>query len=140
MKLSSRAKYGLRICFLLGLNENEICPLTTLVKQTDLSPKYLEQILAMLKNGGIVNSKRGVDGGYILSRPAEEITILEILKALHDDFEITECVTNNCSDDYCPNRNILKKLYETVNNTLNTTSLREMIEDYRKNCKDGRQH
>lgn len=134
MKLSSRARYGLRICFLLGLNEREICSLTNLVKQTDLSQKYLEQILSMLKKNGIVNAKRGMDGGYILTRSPEEITILDILRALEDDFEITDCVTDNCSDRYCPNRIVFKKLYDSVNRSLNSTTLRDMIDEYRKNC------
>ncbi len=135
MKLSSRARYGLRICFLLGLNEGEICSLSNLVKQTDLSQKYLEQILSMLKKNGIVNAKRGVDGGYVLTHPTDKITLLAILRALEDDFEITDCVSDNCSDKYCPNRTVLKKLYETVNRSLESTTLKDMIDDCRKNCK-----
>lgn len=135
MKLSSRARYGLRICFLLGLSEGEISSLTNLVKQTDLSPKYLEQILAKLKKNGIVKAKRGADGGYVLSKSTQDISVLDILKALDDDFEITECVADNCTDKYCPNRNVLKKLYDTVTASLEATTLKDMIEDFRKNCK-----
>lgn len=137
MKLSSRARYGLRICFLLALNGSEICSLTNLVRQTDLSPKYLEQILAKLRRAGLVGAKRGADGGYVLTRPAEQINILQILKALDDDFEITDCVSDNCNDEYCPNRSVFKKLYVTVNGTLGAITLKDMIEDCRKNCNDG---
>ena len=79
MKLSTRARYGLRITFLIGLSGEKPVSLTNLVKQTDLSEKYLGQLLIMLRKGGIVESLRGSQGGYFLSRPADEISIKEVL-------------------------------------------------------------
>lgn len=106
MKLSTRARYGLRLCFLVGISNEKSVSLKTLVKQTNLSEKYLEQILSMLKKGAIMNSIRGTNGGYYLTKAAEEIKIGDILEALNDSFEVTDCVTGKCDDEYCPNRRI----------------------------------
>lgn len=130
MRLSTRAKYGLRLCFLIAVSNEEIVSLTTLVKQTNLSEKYLEQILAKLKKNSIVVSKRGSSGGYSLARNKSEISINDILIALDDDFEFTDCVSGKCKDAYCPNKKIFSRIYEGVNEILNQTTLQDMIQDY----------
>ena len=131
MKLSTRARYGLRITFLLGVSENKKVSLSTLVKQTDLSEKYLEQLLGMLRRGGVVGTVRGANGGYFLARKASEITIKEVLLALDDAFEITDCINGKCTDEYCPNKLIFKKIYDGIDGLLTSTTLEDMIKDYR---------
>ncbi|MBR2988678.1 MAG: Rrf2 family transcriptional regulator, partial [Clostridia bacterium] len=113
MKLSTRARYGLRLCFLIGV-AGEKTSLPTLVKQTDLSEKYLEQLLAMLRKGGVVESVRGAGGGYYLSKSADQTTIKEILVALDDGFEMTDCISGKCQDEYCPNKIIFRRLYDGI--------------------------
>ncbi|MBQ7224581.1 MAG: Rrf2 family transcriptional regulator [Clostridia bacterium] len=130
MKLSTRARYGLRLIFNIGIATDKIS-LPTLIKQTDLSEKYAEQLLGMLRKAGIVESVRGAGGGYYLSRPSSEITIKEILVALDDSFEITDCVSGKCQDNYCPNKIIFKRLYDGIDGLLSSTTLADMINDYR---------
>ena len=130
MKLSTRARYGLRICFLIGAADGEIVSLTTLVKKTNLSQKYLEQILTMLKKGNILMSVRGTLGGYHLARNADDITINQILTALDDDFKITECSTGVCTEVGCPNKIIFYRLYHEITKILEGTTLHDMIIDY----------
>lgn len=130
MKLSTRARYGLRICFLMGLTE-ETLSLTALTKQTNLSEKYLEQILRMLKKAGIVYSRRGISGGYGLSRTPAEITVQELLVALNDAFDIADCTTGACTDEYCPNRKLIARLYSEITKTLSQTTLQDMIDEYK---------
>jgi Rrf2 family protein len=128
MKLSTRARYGLRICYLLGLNK-EVTSLSELVNQTDLSKKYLEQLLGMLRRAGIVGTKRGKNGGYYLLRPASQITADEILTALDDNFEIADCVAGNCDDEYCPNKPLFIRLYKDIKKVLTSTTLQDFISD-----------
>ena len=130
MKLSTRARYGLRLCFLIGV-AGEKTSLPTLVKQTDLSEKYLEQLLAMLRKGGVVESVRGAGGGYYLSKSADQTTIKEILVALDDGFEMTDCISGKCQDEYCPNKIIFRRLYDGIDSILSQTTLADMINDYR---------
>ncbi len=129
MKLSTRANYGLRLCFLIAIAKETIS-LATLVKQTGLSQKYLEQLIGMLKKGGIVSSSRGANGGYVLSRGADEISIKDILVAVNDNLEV-ECVSGDCKDEYCPNRRIFTRLYDEMDKLLSSLSLKDMIDDYK---------
>lgn len=135
MRLSTRATYGMRLCFMLALSKAPLSA-SQLVKQTDVSIKYIEQLLAMLKRGGIVNSYRGKAGGYVLSRDPREITLGDMLDALGDGFDAPACVFGNCDDMYCPNRNVLTKLNEDINRIFDGVSLSDIVNDYRNNC-DG---
>ena len=130
MRFSTRATYGLRLCFLIGIAESKIS-LTSLTAQTHLSQKYLEQLLSMLKKGGIVESTRGASGGYVLSRSAEEITIKDILAAVDDAIEVSDCKSGECGDEYCPNRRILTRLYEEMDKLTSSFTLKDMIDDYK---------
>ena len=131
MKFSTRARYGLRICFLIAVNSDDCISLATLAAQTSLSEKYLEQIMSKLKAGGIVKSVRGASGGYYLSRSAKDISVNEILRALEDSFEISDCAVDGCADEYCPNKKIFKRLYDGMNSMLDNFSLEDMISDYK---------
>ncbi len=130
MKLSTRAKYGLRLCFLMGLS-NDTVSLTQLVKQTNLSAKYLENILLKLRRGGIVSAERGASGGYRLNKPANEISVNDVLVCLDDGFEFSECVTDSCHDEYCPNKRVFKRVYSEINAILKATTVDDMINDYK---------
>lgn len=129
MRFSTRANYGLRLCFLIGIAEDTIS-LSALTKQTGLSQKYLEQLLSMLKKGGIVDSTRGVSGGYVLSRPASEISLGEIFKAVNDHIKV-DCVSGECGDEYCPNRRIFIRLYDEIDKLFSSLTLKDMIDDYK---------
>ncbi len=108
---------------------------STLVKQTDLGIKYLEQLLAMLKRGDIVYAYRGKSGGYLLTREPQFITVDDMLTALDDGFDAPKCVIGTCDDIYCPNRNVLTTLSDGITEVLKSVTLLDMINDYRtKNC------
>ncbi len=134
MKLSTTATYGLRICFLLALSEKTLS-LPVLVERTDLSEKYLERILGMLRKGGIVGAKRGAGGGYYLLRPPSSISVSDILNALGGNIVIAECAAGKCDDAYCPNRNLFRKIYGAVDEIVHNTTLEDMIYEYRCDTK-----
>ena len=136
MRLSTRATYGMRLCFMLALSKSPLSA-AQLVKQTDVSIKYLEQLLAMLKRGDIVTAYRGKSGGYILSRDPHDITVGDMLTALDDGFDAPACVLGTCDDAYCPNRNVLNKLNDGINKVLDSVTLQDIINDYRNNCGAG---
>ena len=88
MKLSTRARYGLKALIDLGLHsENETVSLQSIAERQDISVSYLEQLMAMLKKAGLVTSSRGAYGGYRLGRPAEEISVGDILRVLEGGLE-----------------------------------------------------
>ena len=133
MRLSTRATYGMRLCFMLALARSPLSA-SQLLGQTDVGIKYLEQLLAMLIRVEIVFAYRGKSGVYMLAREPQFITIGDMLVALDDGFDAPECVWGVCDDIYCPNRNVLGKLNEGINNVLQSVTLLDMVNDYRSGC------
>jgi Rrf2 family iron-sulfur cluster assembly transcriptional regulator len=84
VKVSTRGDYASRALLSLSLHEGEGGPTSVrdLAERTGLPQPYLEQILLALKGAGLVRSKRGVGGGYVLARPPEEITLGQIVSAV----------------------------------------------------------
>ncbi len=84
MKVSTRGDYASRALLSLALRSGETAPTSVrdIAERTALPQPYLEQILLALKGAGLVRSKRGVGGGYVLARPADEITLGQIVSAV----------------------------------------------------------
>ena len=84
MKVSTRGDYASRALLSLALHEGRTRPTSVrdVAERTGLPQPYLEQILLALKGAGLVRSKRGVGGGYVLARPPEEVTLGEIVSAV----------------------------------------------------------
>ena len=84
MRVSTRGDYASRALLSLALRDDLTTPTSVrdLAQRTGLPQPYLEQILLSLKSVGLVRSKRGVGGGYVLARGAESITLAEIVAAV----------------------------------------------------------
>lgn len=84
MKVSTRGDYASRALLSLALHGEADGPITVrqIADRTGLPQPYLEQILLALKGAGLVRSKRGVGGGYVLARPAEEISLAAVIRAV----------------------------------------------------------
>lgn len=84
MRVSTRGDYASRALLSLALHAGDTTPTSVrdIAERTGLPQPYLEQILLALKGAGIVISKRGVGGGYVLARPAEDITLGAIVSAV----------------------------------------------------------
>jgi Rrf2 family protein len=81
MNISVKGEYALHALFDLACRSNaEPVKIAEIAKRQKIPQKFLELILAGLKQGGFVESRRGADGGYLLARPAESITIGEVLR------------------------------------------------------------
>ncbi len=84
VKVSTRGDYASRALLSLALRDDQATPASVrdLAARTGLPRSYLEQILLSLKGAGLVVSKRGVGGGYLLARPASLITLAEVVVAV----------------------------------------------------------
>jgi Rrf2 family iron-sulfur cluster assembly transcriptional regulator len=84
VKVSTRGDYASRALLSLALHAETSGPTSVrdIAERTGLPQPYLEQILLALKGAGLVRSKRGVGGGYVLARPPEEITLGQIVSAV----------------------------------------------------------
>lgn len=83
MKVSRTMTYAVQALLLLGQKRSgELVPCSRLSTEGQMPDRFLLQILRSLVNGGILQSSRGVDGGYRLAKPPEQITLLEVLEAV----------------------------------------------------------
>ena len=136
MKISTRGRYGLRALVELANCEYGKCiPLRTVAERHGMSEDYLEQLFAPLKKAGIVKSVRGAQGGYKLSRPANEISAAEVIRVLEGTLSPVDCLedeTYECPAASCVNcstRPVWEKLYAGVNEVLETIRLADLIEE-----------
>src|SRR5215470_15676302 len=83
MRMSTRGDYAARALLSLALHGSDRpTSVKEIAERTHLPQPYLEQILLSVKGAGLVRSKRGVGGGYVLARPPEEITLADIVAAV----------------------------------------------------------
>jgi Rrf2 family protein len=84
MKVSTRGDYASRALLSMALHAGDLGPQSVrdIALRTGLPQPYLEQILLVLKGAGLVRSKRGVGGGYVLARSPEQVTLAEIVSAV----------------------------------------------------------
>ena len=82
MRVSAKVDYALRATIELAAAAPEQVKGERLAAAQSIPHKFLENILADLRNGGIVASQRGADGGYRLARPAEEITVADVIRVV----------------------------------------------------------
>src|SRR5439155_263371 len=83
MMFSTKAEYGIRVLVeLAGRDGEHPVPLAEIAEANGLPLAYLEHLVARLRKAGLVESRRGARGGYLLARPADEITMAEVVEAL----------------------------------------------------------
>ena len=103
MKLSTRTRYGIRAILELAENYgNGPLQLKTIASHQNISAKYLEQLMIMLKSAGIVRSVMGSKGGYLLARPATQIKISDCFTCLEGPIITTECVGDDAACQHSP--------------------------------------
>ena len=91
MRLTSFTDFGLRALMRLAGEPNRIFSTDEIARQFGISRNHLTKIIQALANGGIVRTRRGKTGGFELARPADQITIGEIVRLLESDQPLVEC-------------------------------------------------
>ena len=136
MRLTTKGRYAVRALYCLSTYQTDRpTPLSEVAKRQNISLNFLEQLFVHLRKNGIVSSVRGPRGGYKLSKPPENITIGEILRAVGEStFPVF------CSDDFiagkkaCPRADecvthmLWDKLGKTINKFLDSTTLADLAD------------
>lgn len=139
MKISTRGRYALRLMLDLALNySGNYIPLKAIAQRQEISDKYLEQIINILSKAGFVQSARGTQGGYRLSRQPSQYTAGEILRLAEGSIAPVACLecAGSCDKtDSCLTIGLWRKMQEAINEVVDNTTLEDMIKEYR-----GRQH
>ena len=132
MKLSTRSRYGTRLMLDMARHYHEgPLQLGDIAKRQEVSVKYLEQIIIPLKKARYIKSARGRNGGHILTKPPEEITVGEIVALLEDSSCLVACDKDDtvCERaDTCPTRLLWKEAYEAMFDRLEAMTLADLVE------------
>ena len=126
VKVSTRGDYATRALLSLTLHGVERpTSVKEIAERTSLPQPYLEQILLAVKGAGIVHSKRGVGGGYVLARPPEEITIADILSAVDGPIELPGTTHDHC-EGHCIVQEVWADVSEAMRDFLDGMSLADL--------------
>ncbi len=96
MNVSSRCYYALRAIYTLaGHHEERPMKIADIAEEQRIPLRFLEAILNQLKGGGFVQSRRGAEGGYKLARPADKLTVGEVIRFIDGPIAPVDCVSQS---------------------------------------------
>jgi Rrf2 family cysteine metabolism transcriptional repressor len=140
MIFTTKAEYGVRLLIQLGLHGGDApVSLKAVAEAEDLPLAYLERIAALLKKADLVGATRGAHGGYVLARPAEEITMDQVVLALEGAIAPMDCFFDDregrvlCShgegehQQHCATKLLWTRVQMGVIRSLQRTTLAELV-------------
>nr|MDD6336233.1 RrF2 family transcriptional regulator [bacterium] len=131
MLLSTKARYGLKAAFELAQAGNAYVQLGDIAASQGISVAYLEKLLGKLRREGLVEGQRGTHGGYRLTRPPQDITVGEVLRALEGSMTAAACLDGHACEmaQACVTRRVWEKLQKGIDGVLDGMTLEDMIRD-----------
>jgi Rrf2 family cysteine metabolism transcriptional repressor len=139
MMFSTKAEYGVRVMVELARRAGaEPIPLAEVAAHDGLPLAYLEHLVARLRKAGLVDSRRGSHGGYLLARPASEITMAEVVEALEGSIAPIECISEAADgsivcaresgpEHVCPTKLLWTRVRYSIVSTLRETTLADLL-------------
>ncbi|CAH8708569.1 Rrf2 family transcriptional regulator [Paenibacillus thiaminolyticus] len=124
MKISTKGRYGLTIMMELARSYGEgPTSLKSIAEKNNLSEHYLEQLIAPLRNAGLVKSIRGAYGGYILPESPEQVTAGEIIRVLEGPISPVDFT----EEDDPAKRDLWLRIRDSIATVLDSTTLADLI-------------
>ena len=136
MKITYKSDYALKAVLDLALRHEGREPVSIhdTAKRIDAPVKFLEQIYSGLKTHGIIESRRGSSGGYLLARTPEKITVGEIIRLIEGPTEPISCIKQDytgCDEMYtCVFRSIWEDIHNATSNILDNVDFKELAVRY----------
>ena len=136
MRLSKRGEYGIRSMLYLArqARPQELVQLKQIAAQELIPAKYLEQILLALRHAGLLHSRLGLRGGYYLAKPAQQISLGQIVRTLDGPLAPVNCVSLSAYDPCdCPDeatcglRLAMLEVRNQISQVLDNTSLADVV-------------
>ena len=127
--VSTKGRYSLRVLLDLANHEGYV-PLKEIAERQNISLKYMETIMPLLKEAGFVVGTQGKGGGYMLARPADSYTVGEILRVTEGSIAPVACLDNGYICDRantCPTLPIWKNLDSLISGYLDTVKLTDLV-------------
>jgi Rrf2 family protein len=135
MKLSTKGRYGVKAMVDLALHYGgDPVSIKSISERQAISEYYLEQLFSPLRKAKLINSIRGAQGGYVLSRAPKDITVAEIMEVLEGPIEISNCIEGtSCNNlDCCATRLLWAKIKNSIDSVTKSTTLEDIVNDYKK--------
>jgi len=138
MKLSTKSRYGLRAILELAMKYGQgPLQIKVIAQRQEISNKYLEQLMAILKSAGLVRSVRGAKGGYILAKEPSQICVSDVFIALEGPLVTVECLEHpefcaRCAD--CVTRHVWAEIQNSIQGVMESITLQDLV-DKSKNGK-----
>ncbi|WP_093142258.1 RrF2 family transcriptional regulator [Ruminobacter amylophilus] len=141
MKISTKGRYALRLMIELAkFDQSSPVRLKELAERQNISEKYAEQIIGLMRRGGVVSARRGTQGGYELAKSPKDITVGTILRLTEGDLSPVPCLENNgvpCERKYsCATYHLWEKLKESINSVVDHTTIADLAEMDRVNLNE----
>src|SRR3954447_22844562 len=139
MMFSTKAEYGVRVMVELARRAGEDpIPLAEIAEHDGMPLAYLEHVVARLRKSGLVDSRRGSRGGYMLARAATEITMAEVVESLEGSIAPIECISEGAdgsvvraretdTDHVCPTKLLWTGLRGSIVRPLQDTPLADLV-------------
>tara|TARA_B100000941_G_C28307892_1_gene449946 strand:- start:244 stop:663 length:420 start_codon:yes stop_codon:yes gene_type:complete len=138
MKLTNKGRYAVMAMADLALNSKQgPISLTEISIRQNISLAYLEQIFLKLRNNKLVRSARGVNGGYVLEKPASEIKLSNIIYAVDEEVRTLNCKKNskrgcNNKSTKCITHNLWDQLDQHINGFFDKVRLHDLTKQQQK--------
>lgn len=128
IKISKKSQYGLRaaVCLAKNYKTKKVLSIKTISEKEGVPFDFLEKIISELEKAKLVRGKKGVKGGYILSKPPKRISANDIVSVLEQNKKPVDC-TFCGRKSKCLTKNVWRKLNIELNKTLNSIKLSDLI-------------
>lgn len=139
MRVTAKGEYATQAVLHLSLQYPGVVTIHEIAQRHHIPLKYLEQILLELKRGGILESRRGVRGGYTLARAPEEISVGAVLRVVDGAFAESSCVHNEALGGVCVEGEScgLKQTWKNVQGAVERILFATTFEDVRRRTLNG---
>jgi Rrf2 family iron-sulfur cluster assembly transcriptional regulator len=134
MRLTTKGRFAVTAMVDLGMRHGTgPVTLAEISGRQKISLSYLEQLFGKLRRRGIVDSVRGPGGGYCLARDMAQLTVAEIILAVDEPIDATQCAgKENCRDEEkCLTHDLWANLNERIFDYLGSVTLRQLVENQR---------
>lgn len=137
MKISTKGRYALRMVVDLAENtDDSYISLKDIAQRQDISKKYLEQIVPLLSNKGILRTNRGNKGGYMLAKKPCDISVADVIIAAEGTLAPISCLEyspNDCPrSEKCATLFMWEGLYKVVSEYLESISIQDIVDQEKK--------
>lgn len=134
MEISVKSEYALRAVFdLAGRDTSKPVKIAEIAASQDIPQKFLELILAQLKQGGFLGSRRGADGGYFLARGAESITVGEVLRHIDGPISPVPRQRRNAEGKTSPFTDLWVEVERALSGVIDRTTFSDLVKRWREN-------